>query len=104
MEHTERVFSIKLTVEQLVPAGLLIAMSLGWFLGTGLNTVLGALLVTVLVCLLASVAMPAKGHGPETISTAAGGSVIPGFLALLALAINFAGFAGLWVFLERMSG
>jgi predicted MFS family arabinose efflux permease len=103
MEHTERVFSIKLTVEQLVPAGLLIAMSLGWFLGTGLNTVLGALLVTVLVCLLASVAMPAKGHGPETISTAAGGSVIPGFLALLALAINFAGFAGLWVFLERIA-
>jgi predicted MFS family arabinose efflux permease len=84
MEHTERVFSIKLTVEQLVPAGLLIA-------------------VTVLVCLLASVAMPAKGHGPETISTAAGGSVIPGFLALLALAINFAGFAGLWVFLERIA-
>jgi predicted MFS family arabinose efflux permease len=103
MEHTERVFSIKLTVEQLVPAGLLIAMSLGWFLGNGLNTVLGALLVTVLVCLLASIAMPAQGHGPETTSAAAGGSVIPGFLALLALAINFAGFAGLWVFLERIA-
>jgi predicted MFS family arabinose efflux permease len=101
MEHTERVFSIKLTVEQLVPAGLLIAMSLGWFLGTGLNTVLGALLVTVLVCLLASVAMPAKGHGPETISTAAGGSVIPGFLVFLeriAVDSGFsAEFTGLWL-------
>ena len=103
MERTERVFSIKLTVEQLVPAGLLIAISLGLLVGSGLNAVLAAVLVTVLVCLLASVAMPPRGHGAEKAAAATEGSIVRGLLALLALAINFAGFAGLWVFLERIA-
>ncbi len=103
MERTERVFSIKLAVEQLIPAGLLIAMSLGWFLGGGLQGTLIAILGALALCLPASAAMPARGRpgGKETVS--AQGGVIIGLLGLLALGVNFAGFAGLWVFLERIA-
>ena len=72
--RTERVFSIKLAVEQLVPAGLLIAMSLGVLIGSGLDAVLGALLVTVLACLAVSVAMPVGGQVAEKAAVAAGGT------------------------------
>ncbi len=103
MEHTERVYSIKIAVEQLVPASLLILLSLGWFLGSGLEATLLALLVAMAGCLLASIAMPASGcHRESTIAGKQRGLAM-GLLALLALAINFAGFAGLWVFLERIA-
>jgi predicted MFS family arabinose efflux permease len=103
MPHTERVFSIKLTVEQLVPAALLIAMSLGWLIGSGLKPTLAALLATVLLCLAASFAMPRHGVSKGPITGTTGASTVPGLLGLLALAVFFAGFAGVWVFLERIA-
>ena len=103
MEHTERVYSIQIAVAQLVPAGLLILLSLGWFMGSGLETTLLALLVTLFGCLLASIAMPGSGgHSESTMAGRQRGQAM-GLFALLALAINFAGFAGLWVFLERIA-
>ena len=102
MKHPERAYAIKIAVEQLVPAGLLIVLSTGVFLASGLNGTLIAIMAAVVLCLLASIAMPAAGtYLPET-----GGKplkqVVPGLLALVALGVNFAGFAGLWVFMERL--
>jgi predicted MFS family arabinose efflux permease len=101
MANTERVYAIKLSVEQLVPAGLLVLMSLGWLIGPELQHMLLAVMAVLLLCLLVSLAVPAAG-------TAAGqlrgqvGSPWQGVLALVALSVSFAGFAGLWVFLERI--
>ena len=103
MTHTERVFSVKLTIEQLVPAALLIAMSLGWLLGTGLTSTLAALIFTLLVCLVACLGLPRRGISRVEASATPGASNFSGVLGLAALAIYFAGFAGLWVFLERIA-
>lgn len=103
MEHTERVYAIKLAVEQLVPAGLLILLSMGLLLASGVQATLAAILSAVLGCLLFSAAMPAAGrHDAAGLERVRGGT-LAGILALLALAINFAGFAGLWVFMERIA-
>jgi predicted MFS family arabinose efflux permease len=102
MKHPERAYAIKIAVEQLVPAGLLIILSTGVFLASGLNSTLIAILAAVVLCLVASAAMPAAGTDvPETGGRPLKQSV-PGLLALVALGINFAGFAGLWVFMERL--
>ncbi len=103
MLHTERVFSIKLTVEQLVPAGLLIAMSLGWFMGQDLTATLTALVVAVIICFLASVGLPRSGSVLKSDAEVQNGNLLPGFAGLAALAVFFAGFAGVWVFLERIA-
>lgn len=101
MANTERVYAIKLSVEQLVPAGLLVLMSLGWLIGPELDHILRAVLAVVLLCLMASMAMPVSGMAAQQIQ-GKGGSLWQGVLSLVALSISFAGFAGLWVFLERI--
>jgi predicted MFS family arabinose efflux permease len=101
MDNTERVYAIKLSVEQLVPASLLVLMSLGWLIGPGVQHMLLAALLVVFLCLLASLAMPASGRLSQQLNHT-GGSLWQGVLALTALAISFAGFGGLWVFLERI--
>ena len=101
MINTERVYAIKLAVEQLVPAGLLILLSLGWLITSDINSIFTAIIVVVILCLAASAAMPAAGHA-EQIQGDSGAGVGLGVLALIALAISFAGFGGLWVFLERI--
>jgi predicted MFS family arabinose efflux permease len=102
MEHTERVYAIKLAVEQLVPAALLVLLSTGLLLASGVQATLAAILSALLLCLLCSAAMPAAGGRQGEADTQGGGAGM-GILALLALAINFAGFAGLWVFMERIA-
>jgi MFS family permease len=57
----------------------------------------------VVVCLLASLAMPASGPRASAAGTAVSGRAVWGYLGLLALAVNFAGFGGLWVFFERIA-
>jgi predicted MFS family arabinose efflux permease len=100
MEHTERVYAIKLAVEQLVPAGLLVLLSAGLFLTGGLNGALGAILLALFFCL----AMPPQGdQAPVAGEGYRGKGVVTGLLALVALSVNFAGFAGLWVFMERIA-
>ena len=104
MLHTQRVYSIKLSIEQLVPAALLVMMSLGVVIGAELGDILLAVMCTVTICLLASLAMPVSGRREATAAVARGhGSILAGLLALIALGINFAGFAGLWVFMERIA-
>lgn len=103
MLHTERVYSLKLSVEQLVPAGLLLLLSTGWLLAADLDGALLAILVTLFVCAVASLGMPATGLGDDEMPGAPGGRLLNGLLALLALGVSFAGFAGLWVFLERIA-
>jgi predicted MFS family arabinose efflux permease len=103
MEHTERVYAIKLAVEQLVPAALLILLSTGLLVASGVQATLAAILSALLVCLLCSAAMPAAGRRREEARAEVGDGALMGVLALLALAINFAGFAGLWVFMERIA-
>jgi predicted MFS family arabinose efflux permease len=99
MANTERVYAIKLAVEQLVPAALLVLMSLGWWLGVGLQNILTAVIVVVFLCLAASTAMPESGKFEQFAKTSTGVAWRE-LLALTALSISFAGFAGLWVFLE----
>ena len=103
MTHTERVFSIKLTVEQLVPAGLLIAMSLGWVFGSGVVSILSALIVTLIACFVACFALPRRGAEKRVINAGSDTGALPGIMGLAALAIFFSGFAGIWVFLERIA-
>ena len=102
MVHTERVFALKLTVEQLVPAGVLVLISLGWLIGSDMNGLVLAILVVVLVCGTVCFALPSSGSesGEEG---SPHGSVVLGVLALSALGVSFAGFAGIWVFLERIA-
>jgi predicted MFS family arabinose efflux permease len=103
MEHTERVYAIKLAVEQLVPAALLILLSTGLLVASGVQATLAAILSALLLCLLCSAAMPAAGGRHGEAPARVGDGALLGILALLALAINFAGFAGLWVFMERIA-
>lgn len=103
MEQTERVYGIKIAVEQLVPAGLLILLSAGLFMSGGMQGTLSAILVTVILCLFASIAMPSTGRCEREDATSSGGALVPGVLALFALAVSFSGFAGLWVFMERIA-
>ena len=103
MRHKERVYGIKLAVEQLVPAGLLILLSLGFFISGGLQSTLAAILVVVFLCLVSSAAMPASGSSPKKRMDEGSAPMLPGVVSLTALAINFAGFAGIWVFMERIA-
>jgi predicted MFS family arabinose efflux permease len=103
MEHTERIYAIKIAAEQLVPAGLLILLTLGIIAAGGLRGTLLAILGALFLCLLASVAMPSRGRHNAGPAGQSGESILPGALALVALAVNFAGFAGLWVFMERIA-
>jgi predicted MFS family arabinose efflux permease len=99
MANPERVYSLALAVEQLVPAGVL--LSLGVFFAGGLEGALSAMMAVLVLCLVASVAMPSAGRtGSDTAS--GDGSFLLGVLALAALAISFAGVCGRWVFLERI--
>jgi predicted MFS family arabinose efflux permease len=103
MVHTERVYAIKLAIEQLVPAALLILLAMGTLAASGLSGTLTAILVTLVICILASYAMPRRGAHTATDGQSDWGRLSLGLLALLALAINFSGFAGLWVFIERIA-
>ena len=103
MEHTERIYAIKLSVEQLVPAALLILLSVGALATTGLSGILVAILITLILCIFASAAMPSQGTYSRPDNPTGSGQHAIGLVALLALAINFSGFAGLWVFIERIA-
>lgn len=100
--NTDRTYALKLTAEQLVPASLLLLIPL-LGLGAGLSPILLLAAATVVLCLLASLAMPASGSRIDDATAMASGTAAWGYLGLLALAINFAGFAGLWVFFERIA-
>jgi predicted MFS family arabinose efflux permease len=90
-------------VEQLVPAALLFLLSSSLFAGFGLTATLLSLIVVVIVCFFMSAQMPRAGNAAKHYSSEKGGSFGLGIASLIALAIGFAGFAGLWAFLERIA-
>jgi predicted MFS family arabinose efflux permease len=102
MEHTDRNYAIKIASEQLVPAGVLFLLSSTLFAGYGLHTLLIALIAVVALCLLFSTALPARGNQQAHDPAGQGGRLMLAVLSLCALSTNFAGFAGIWAFLERI--
>ena len=103
MTHTDRVYAIKIAAEQLVPAAVLFLLSSSLFAAAGLSTTLIALIAVVSVCFFMSVQLPAEGNVAKHASSEKGGRLSLGIASLCALAIGFAGFAGLWAFLERIA-
>ena len=103
MTHTDRAYAIKLAVEQLVPAGLLLLLSSALFAHSGLSTILTALIAVVCLCFFLSGQLPAAGNVGKHSSIEKGAKLSLGIASLVALAISFAGFAGLWAFLERIA-
>lgn len=103
MTHTDRVYAIKIAAEQLVPAALLLLLSSSLFAVAGLSTTLIALIAVVSVCFFMSLQLPAEGNVAKHAGSEKGGRLILGIASLVALSIGFAGFAGLWAFLERIA-
>jgi predicted MFS family arabinose efflux permease len=101
MHNTERAYAIKLAVEQLVPAALLFLLSSTLFAGFGVSTLLLSLLVVVVLCAVLCLHMPTAGNNAQH-QAAQGSNAVLGVGSLLALALAFSGFAGLWAFLERI--
>ena len=103
MTHTDRAYAIKIAVEQLVPAGLLFLLASALFPDSGLATTLAALIAVVFLCFVMSAQLPRAGNIEKHRSSASGGKLGLGIASLCALAVGFAGFAGLWAFLERIA-
>lgn len=103
MERTDRAYAIKMCVEQLVPASLLFLLSSSLFAGFGLRTTLVALLGVVVACFFVSRQLPAHGNEAKHIAGEANGKPHLGIASLVGLGLGFAGFAGLWAFLERIA-
>ena len=103
MPETDRIFALKLATEQLIPAGLLIVFVIALEANVTLKT-LGASLLS-LVIIVWWLAKPLPAAPKRTLTTRnqfSRSAVAPTFLSLAALSINFAGFAGLWAFFERI--
>ena len=99
----DRGFAIKLIPEQLVPASVLIIAST-WFTHWLVFPNIFVLLATVIgITGLVTIRLPASGSAdvePQPRWSDFSPAIV---LALAAMAINFAGFAGLWAFMERIA-
>jgi predicted MFS family arabinose efflux permease len=103
MEKVDRTYAIKISAEQLVPAGLLLLLSSALFAGYGQTQLLLALACVVILCVLLSYALPGAGNEARHSEAKRAGDLLLSILSLAALAISFAGFAGLWAFFERIA-
>jgi predicted MFS family arabinose efflux permease len=106
MRNTDRVFAIKLTAEQLVPAAMLFLLTSSFllvdvyadlFLIILLGVIVGSLSIQLVPDNMRQQEDEVRDHGSKW------GNVRWGLLALVGLLINFAGFAGVWAFLERIA-
>jgi hypothetical protein len=106
MRNADRVFAIKLTAEQLVPAAMLFLLTSSFlFVDVYADLFLGILLVVIVGSFSISLVpgnMRRQKHGVPSNRTKTG-SLQWGLFALIGLLINFAGFAGIWAFLERIA-
>ncbi len=103
MQNTERVYAITISAEQLIPAVLLFAISAG-LLGTyGLSNTVFATIAVTLACVLLSFDLP-DGDPKEATKPASESRPWLAVLSLIALALNFAGFAAMWAFFEIIAG
>ncbi len=106
MHNTDRVFAIKLTAEQLVPAAMLFLLTSSFLL---VDVYANLFLIILLGVIVGSFSIPlvpdnmrqqedeVRSHGSQR------GNFRWGLFALVGLLINFAGFAGVWAFLERIA-
>ena len=106
MRHTDRVFAIKLTAEQLVPAAMLFLLTSSFLLVDIYTDLFLIILFGVIVGSFSIPLVPdnmrqqedeVRSHGSQR------GNFRWGLFALVGLLINFAGFAGVWAFLERIA-
>jgi hypothetical protein len=100
------VFAIKLTAEQLVPAAMLFLLTSSFLL---VDVYADLFLIILLAVIVGSFSIPlvpdnmrqqedeVRSHGSKR------GNFRWGLFALVGLLINFAGFAGVWAFLERIA-
>ena len=99
--NPNRIFAIRLTAEQMVPAILLISVTLVLGGVIEFEKLFGLMVGIIVVTGLLSIGLTAGAAG----TTAAPAKGEPGrvnFPALLALSLNFAGYAALWAFFERV--
>lgn len=102
MTHMDRVFALKLSAEQLVPAAVLLVLTAFLASAMSLSQVFSVLLLVVVLTFFASVWLPDQGSGKHDHPASTADTPVKAYLALAALALNFAGYAGLWAFLERL--
>ncbi len=103
MHNKDRVYGIVVALQQLVPTLLLFGIS-GALLGEyGLTSTVGSIGAVVVLMLLLSFALPKQGHATVEAAPATSTSSIPAVVGLIGLALNFAGFAAMWTFLERIA-
>ena len=100
-QDKDRGFAVKLIPEQLVPAVLLIALSLYYVDFVNFTSLFSSMLVVILLCMLLIPSLLASGSsGYQPIRIKDSGVVVLGLIALL---LYFAGFSGLWAFFERIA-
>ncbi|WP_432474709.1 MFS transporter [Amphritea sp. HPY] len=103
MTDKDRRFAIKLIPEQLIPALLMFSLPILVVQYFGLQGFLISLAAIIALLAVPGSRVPAKGR----ITQQTDRSAAPGrgwiFIGLLALLIYFAGFAGLWAFMERLA-
>jgi len=107
MRNKDRVYGIVVALQQLVPTLLLFGISGAWLGGYRLaNTVLLIAAVVALMLLL-SFALPSTGtanaENTQLHSQSKSQRLAPAVVGLFGLALNFAGFAAMWTFLERIA-
>ena len=101
MKDTDRGFALKLIPEQLVPAAILLLLSAYFSELLNFNTLFSCILgVLIIHAFIVSGIPKERVAKPDNAKF----NILNGTgLALLALCISFAGFAGLWAFLERIA-
>ena len=103
MPETDRIFALKLATEQLIPAGLLILFVIALEANVTLKTLGASLLSLVIIVWWLAKSLPAAPQRRSTVGNQLSRTAVaPTFFSLAALSVNFAGFAGLWAFFERI--
>lgn len=103
MNNKERAYGIVTALQQLVPTLMLLGISALWFGQYLLTTTVSLIGAIVVVSLLLSFALPIGAtHAPTAAHNGQVGSH-RAVIGLIGLALNFAGFAGMWTFLERIA-
>ena len=103
MPDIDRIFALKLATEQLVPAGLLIIFVIALEANVSLMMLGMCLLSLIAVVWWFANALPKEQMLKLDAQNKVSSPVVSSTLvSLTALSINFAGFAGLWAFFERI--
>jgi len=99
--NPNRIFAIRLTAEQMVPAILLVSITLMLGGVIEFEKLFALMLGIIFVAGLLSLGLPREAAGAVG-KTEGDENGRVNFAALLALCLNFAGYAALWAFFERV--